>query len=332
MSQALQIGRLQIAGRVALAPMSGVTDIHMRRIAARFGAAMVVSEMVASDAYVRGSEEARLRAEGEGLKPHIVQLAGCKADWMADAARLAEDNGADIVDINMGCPAKHVAGGMAGSALMRDLNHACSLIDAVVKAVSRPVTVKMRLGWDHASLNAPELARRAQDLGVAAVTVHGRTRQQFYKGVADWKAIAAVRAAIVVPLIANGDIANADDARRCLAESGADAVMVGRATLGKPWLIAQIEAELAGRRWAEPTIDRKIDAMTEHYEGLLDLYGARVAVRHARKHLAAFADHAAEIGFPLAAEDRQSLVTSEDPALVVRLLRRIGASGIGAAA
>lgn len=332
MSEALQIGRLQIAGRVALAPMSGVTDIHMRRIAARFGAAMVVSEMVASDAYVRGSEEARLRAEGEGLHPHIVQLAGCRAGWMADAAKLAEDNGADIVDINMGCPAKHVAGGMAGSALMRDLDHACSLIEAVVKAVSRPVTVKMRLGWDHASLNAPELARRAQDLGVAAVTVHGRTRQQFYKGVADWDAIAAVRAATSVPLVANGDIGNVDDARRCLAASGADGVMVGRATLGRPWLIAQIETELAGRTWREPTIEEKIDAIQEHYEGLLDLYGARVAVRHARKHLAAFADHAATLGHALPAEARQALVTSDEPRKVIALLRSVAAVEIGAAA
>lgn len=312
--------------------MSGVTDIHMRRIAARFGAAMVVSEMVASDAYVRGSEEARLRAEGEGLNPHIVQLAGCRADWMADAAKLAEDNGADIVDINMGCPAKHVAGGMAGSALMRDLDHACGLIEAVVGAVSRPVTVKMRLGWDHASLNAPELARRAQDLGAAAITVHGRTRQQFYKGVADWKAIAEVRRAITVPLIANGDIATAEDARRCLAESGADAVMVGRATLGQPWLIARIDAELAGRTWTEPTIFQKSEAMIEHYDGLLSLYGTRVAVKHARKHLAAFADHAAAIGRPLTPPERQALVTSEDPAIAFGLLRRIGGSAIGAAA
>ncbi|TVR08593.1 MAG: tRNA dihydrouridine synthase DusB [Salinarimonadaceae bacterium] len=312
--------------------MSGVTDIHMRRIAARFGAAMVVSEMVASDAYVQGFEQARLRAEGEGLHPHIVQLAGCRAGWMAEAAKLAEDTGADIVDINMGCPAKHVAGGMAGSALMRDLDHACALIDAVVKAVSRPVTVKMRLGWDHSSLNAPELARRAQDLGVAAITVHGRTRQQFYKGVADWKAIAAVREAITIPLIANGDIADADDARQCLEHSGADAVMVGRATLGKPWLIAQIEAELSDSRWSEPTILVKSEAMTEHYDGLLSLYGARIAVRHARKHLAAFADHAAETGHPLAPEQRQALVTSEDPAVVFGLLRRIGASGVGVAA
>lgn len=330
----MRIGNVEIAGRVALAPMSGVTDIHARRIASRFGAAMVVSEMVASEAYVQGAEEARIRSEGEGIDPHIVQLAGCRAGWMADAARMAQDTGADIVDINMGCPAKHVSGGMAGSALMRDLDHACGLIEAVVGAVDVPVTVKMRLGWDHATINAPELARRAQSLGVAAITVHGRTRQQFYKGEADWTAIAAVRAATTLPLIANGDIRNADDARAALAASGADAVMVGRATLGKPWLVAQIEAQLAGLPWTEPDIATKIDAMTEHYEGLLSLYGDRVGIRHARKHLAAFADHAAEEGYALAHDSRRELVTTTEPGRVIALLRSIAGvpTGIGAAA
>ncbi len=303
--------------------MSGVTDIHARRIASRFGAAMVVSEMVACEAYVQGAEEARIRSEGEGIDPHIVQLAGCRAGWMGDAARMAQDTGADIVDINMGCPAKHVSGGMAGSALMRDLDHACNLIEAVVAAVSVPVTVKMRLGWDHASLNAPELARRAQSLGVAAITVHGRTRQQFYKGEADWSAIGAVRAATTLPLIANGDICNSTDARAALAASGADAVMVGRATLGQPWLIARIETELAGRLWAEPDIATKIDAISEHYEGLLNLYGARIGIRHARKHLAAFADHAARAGHALSPQARSELVTTTEPARVLALLRSI---------
>lgn len=331
---AVRIGNVEIAGRVALAPMSGVTDIHARRIASRFGAAMVVSEMVASEAYVQGAEEARIRSEGQGIDPHIVQLAGCRAGWMADAARMAQDTGADIVDINMGCPAKHVSGGMAGSALMRDLDHACGLIEAVVGAVEVPVTVKMRLGWDHAHVNAPELARRAGSLGVAAITVHGRTRQQFYKGEADWSAIASVRAATTLPLIANGDIRDADDARAALAASGADAVMVGRATLGKPWLIARIEAQLAGLPWAEPGIGTKIDAISEHYEGLLSLYGDRVGIRHARKHLAAFADHAAEQGHALAPDARRELVTTTEPARVIALLRSIvnAPERIGAAA
>lgn len=327
----MRIGAVEINGRVALAPMSGVTDIHARRIAARFGAAMVVSEMVASEALVRGAEEARIRSEGEGIRPHIVQLAGCRASWMGDAARLAEANGADIVDINMGCPAKHVSGGMAGSALMRDLDHACALIEAVVAAVKVPVTVKMRLGWDHANINAPELARRAEALGVAAITVHGRTRQQFYKGVADWEAIAQVRAATDLPLIANGDIHTTNDARAALAASRADAVMVGRATLGRPWLVAQIETELAGLAWREPEMALKVAAVIEHYEGLLSLYGNRVGIRHARKHLAAFADHAASDGHRLSEDERRALVTSDEPSRVIAILRAIETAGPGIA-
>jgi tRNA-dihydrouridine synthase B len=319
----LRIGTVETPGIVALAPMSGVTDMHMRRIAARFGAGLVVSEMVSSDAFVRGAEEARLRAEGKGIAPHVVQLAGCQTHWLAEAARLAEASGADIVDINMGCPAKHVMGGMAGSALMRDLDHAARLIEATVAAVRVPVTVKMRLGWDHASLNAPELARRAQDLGAAAVTVHGRTRQQFYKGTADWAAIAAVRAAVAIPLIANGDIETVDDARACLEASGADGVMVGRATLGRPWLVAEIEARLAGRVWEEPSASVKARAISEHYDGMLTMYGERIGVRHARKHLAAYADHAKALGYNVEAGLREELVTTQHPDRVFAIIEGI---------
>lgn len=322
----LRIGNLQTPGIVALAPMSGVTDIHMRRIAARFGAGLVVSEMVSSDAFVRGAEEARIRAEGEGISPHVVQLAGCQSHWLAEAAMLAEANGADVIDINMGCPAKHVMGGMAGSALMRDLDHAARLIEAVVAAVKVPVTVKMRLGWDHQTLNAPELARRAQDLGAAAITVHGRTRQQFYKGHADWTAIAAVREAISIPLIANGDIETIDDARNCLAASGADGVMIGRATLGRPWLVAEVEANLAGQGWKEPSAEEKIKAIIEHYEGILSSYGKRVGVRHARKHLAAYADHARALGHHMDAACRDELVTTEEPGRVRAILEKLFSS------
>jgi nifR3 family TIM-barrel protein len=307
---------------VALAPMSGITDNGLRRIAMRFGASFVVSEMVASDEFVRGHEETRLRAEGQGVAPHIVQLAGCDPAWLADAARLAEASGADVIDINMGCPAKRVTGGWAGSALMRNLDHAVKLIEATVAATSLPVTVKMRLGWDDASLNAPELARRAVASGARVITVHGRTRQQFYKGAADWAAIRAVREAVPgVPLVANGDVRNAADARACLSASGADGVMIGRAALGRPWLPGLIAAELnTGRKPDEPTLEAKRDATLEHYEGLLSAMAPASGVRHARKHLAAALDDAAACGAARAAALKPQVCTGTDAAAVKALL------------
>ena len=319
----LRIGTVPVEGRAVLAPLSGVTDVVFRRIARRFGAGLVVSEMVASDELVRGSEEAVLRAEGEGIVPHVVQLAGCDPSWMGEAARVAEAAGADVIDINMGCPAKRVTGGYAGSALMRDLDQACRIIEATVAAASVPVTVKMRLGWDHASLNAPELARRATSLGVRAVTVHGRTRQQFYKGSADWTAIAATAACVECPVIANGDVGSAEDARRCLFVSGASAVMIGRAAVGRPWLVGQIGGALQGRVVPDPSPEVRAAVAIEHYEGLLALYGRATGVRHARKHLAAYADVAAAAGFALLPEDRRTLVTSEDSSRVLGVLRRL---------
>ncbi|WP_236841853.1 tRNA dihydrouridine synthase DusB [Bosea sp. PAMC 26642] len=308
------IGGVAVASRAFLAPMSGVTDIVMRRIAARYGAGLVVSEMVASDEFVRGSEEARIRAEGAGVFPHVVQLAGCDPHWLGEAARLAEANGAQIVDINMGCPAKKVTGGWAGSALMRDLDHAMRLIEAAVTAVSVPVTVKMRLGWDDSSRNAPELARRAVAAGVAMIAVHGRTRQQFYKGVADWQAIRAVRDAVdEFPLVANGDIHDVADARACLAQSGADFVMVGRSALGRPWIVGEIGAELAGRTPQRLGLAQKHDVAREHYEGLLSLLGQDHGVRHARKHLAAYADEAIASGCDGEPDVRRALLTTDDP-------------------
>ncbi len=301
-----------------MAPLSGVTDLHMRRIARRLGATATVSEMVAAEDFARGTEEARLRAEGEGVLPHIVQLAGCDPRWMAEGARLAEANGADVIDVNMGCPAKAVTGGQAGSALMRDLDHAERLLAAVRGAVSVPVTVKMRLGWDDATRNAPDLARRAERLGYASVTVHGRTRQQFYTGRADWAAIRLVRDAVAIPLVANGDVAGLDDARACLQASGADAVMIGRAAVGRPWLVAAVAAGLAGETLAEPDAAAKAELAAEHYDGLIALYGARMGVRHARKHLAAYADHAGG----LTPDERTRLLTTGDPAEAARLLRR----------
>ncbi|WP_332684779.1 tRNA dihydrouridine synthase DusB [Bosea sp. (in: a-proteobacteria)] len=327
------IGGLRPVARAFLAPMSGVTDVVMRRIAARFGAGLVVSEMVASDELVRGSEEARLRAEGSGVSPHVVQLAGCEPRWLGEAARVAEASGADIVDINMGCPAKKVVGGWAGSALMRDLDHAIGLVEAVVAAVKVPVTVKMRLGWDDGSRNAPELARRAVSAGAAAITVHGRTRQQFYKGVADWAAIAPVRAAGAFPLVANGDIATVAQARACLAQSGADFVMVGRAALGRPWLPGQVGAALAGRQPAEIALETKAELAREHYEGLLSLMGREVGVRHARKHLAAYADEALACGLAPDESARRDLLTTDDPARALAALARLfSTERLGAAA
>ena len=317
---ALQVAGVPIHSRAFLAPMSGVTDIVMRRIAARFGAGIVVSEMVASDEFVRGSEEARIRAEGRGVTPHVVQLAGCDPHWLGEAARLAQANGAAIVDINMGCPAKKVTGGWAGSALMRDLDHAVRLVEAAVAAVTVPVTVKMRLGWDDASRNAPELARRAVAAGARLITVHGRTRQQFYKGRADWRAIAAVRAAGAFPLVANGDIATKEHARLCLDQSGADYVMVGRAALGRPWLAGEIGAALDALPFHEPSLAEKLDVAREHYEGLLSLMGVASGVRHARKHLAAYADEALAEGCEADPERRRILLTGEEPARVLAAL------------
>jgi len=316
----VQVAGIPIQSRAFLAPMSGVTDIVMRRIAARFRAGVVVSEMVASDEFVRGSEEARIRTEGQGVSPHVVQLAGCDPHWLGEAARLAEANGAAIVDINMGCPAKKVTGGWAGSALMRDLDHAVNLIEAAVAAVAIPVTVKMRLGWDDASRNAPELARRAVAAGARLITVHGRTRQQFYKGRADWRAIAAVRAAGDFPLVANGDIRDVADARSCLDQSGADFVMVGRAALGRPWLVGAIGAALDGLPPPPVTLADKLAMAREHYEGLLALMGVAHGVRHARKHLAAYADDALAEGCEADPERRRLLLTSEEPRQVVAAL------------
>lgn len=321
----LKIGDISIANRVLLAPMSGITDAPFRRLAAALGAGLVVSEMTASDDLVHGRPMSVLRCEATGIGPHVVQLAGCQTHWMSEGARIAEAAGADIIDINMGCPARHVTGGQSGSALMRDLDHALKLIDATIAAVRVPVTLKMRLGWDHGSLNAPELARRAEAAGVQMITVHGRTRCQFYKGEADWSAVRAVKDAITVPLVVNGDITSFEKAVSALEMSDADAVMIGRGAQGQPWLPGQIGRQLeTGKSEAAPSLAEQLAHIRALYDEVCRLYGLRIGLKHARKHLGWALEIAAECSRAPAEtlkSWRQKILTSEDPHRVHRSLQ-----------
>ncbi len=283
---AIQIGRQSVANGALLAPMSGVTDLPFRRLAHRLGAGLVVSEMVASEDLVRQRASVLRRAAGDDLTPFVIQLAGREERWMAEGARIAESLGADVIDINMGCPAREVTGKLSGSALMRDLDHALSLIAAVVRAVSIPVSLKMRLGWDHTSRNAPELARRAEAAGIKLITVHGRTRCQFFKGRADWAAVREVSRAVTIPVVVNGDIGSPQEAGQALQASGAAGVMVGRGAYGAPWLPGRIAQFLAsGRDPGAPSPVEQARIAHEHVEAMLSHYGTSLGLRNARKHI-----------------------------------------------
>lgn len=306
---------------VFLAPMAGITDLPFRRLVARFGAGLVVSEMVASQEMVQAKPGVREKAQlGLDVENTAVQLAGREAHWMAEAARQVEAQGARIIDINMGCPAKKVTSasgsGASGSALMKDLDHALTLIEAVVRAVNVPVTLKTRLGWDDAMINSPELARRAEAAGVQMITIHGRTRCQFYKGRADWAAIRAVKDAVTVPVIANGDITGVNEARRALELSGADGVMIGRGTQGKPWQLALVaEALWDGLAPAIPQDEALADMVIGHYEDMLGFYGEALGLRVARKHLGWYMD-GSDTGVAL----RKQVLTSRNPSEVIQLI------------